>query len=105
MTADTVEQQKQLYSKQLAAHTLRQWNSVRQNTSQDSQNKRPGKPSNDKPNDKSASENNSNGGQARPTTPGRGQSYTNSKKDVQVIDYALQSRKHGQRPDRAPCTP
>lgn len=31
MTAQTLEQKKQVYSRQLAAHTFRQWNAVRQN--------------------------------------------------------------------------
>lgn len=33
MAAQTIEQRKQQYSRQLAAHTFRQWNAVRQNQS------------------------------------------------------------------------
>jgi hypothetical protein len=33
MAAQTLEQKKQMYSRQLAAHTFRQWNAVRQNQS------------------------------------------------------------------------
>jgi hypothetical protein len=36
MSARTIEQQKQHYSRQLALHTFRQWNAVREIQSQDS---------------------------------------------------------------------
>ncbi|KAF9472463.1 hypothetical protein BDN70DRAFT_886938 [Pholiota conissans] len=37
----SLEQRKHQYSKQLAAHTLRQWNAVRQNATSDSKDRSP----------------------------------------------------------------
>ncbi|KAF8168288.1 hypothetical protein B0H34DRAFT_792911 [Crassisporium funariophilum] len=96
MTA-SVEQQKQLYAQQLAAHTLRQWNAVRENTS--SPDKRSGKsktttPENerDKHTDENDSGDSDNNGKVTPGSRRNGRkAFESSKAGVQVVDFGARS--------------
>ncbi|KIM48378.1 hypothetical protein M413DRAFT_440107 [Hebeloma cylindrosporum] len=91
MTA-SLEQQKQLYSKQLAAYTLRQWNIVQQRDEERSRNEKPstsaesqtgeGEDQGVAPGDR---ENTSDG----ETTPGVKQKTDGNKSRIQAIDFGF----------------